>query len=61
MESHLQYLLELAPEWIKTVRVSNGIFVKVDKKLDLKVLIKKVEATKVILAIRTSVAFNFYP
>ena len=40
------YLMEVLPEWIKTVKVSKGVFIKVDKKADLKLVIQKLERTK---------------
>ena len=42
----MNYLLEVLPEWIKSVKVSKGVFIKVDKKADLKVVIQKLERTK---------------
>ena len=52
VESHLQYLLEVLPGWIKSVKVSKGVFLKVDKKIDLKTIMAKLERTKTILASR---------
>ena len=46
VESHLQYLLKVLPEWIKSVKVSKGVFIKVDKKADLKTIMEKLERTK---------------
>ena len=46
VEGHLEYLLEVLPEWIKSVKVSKGLFVKVDKKADLKSLVTRLERTK---------------
>ena len=30
--------MEVLPEWIKSVKVSKGVFIKVDKKIDLKTI-----------------------
>ena len=46
VESHLQYLIELVPAWIKSVKVSKGVFIKIDKKADLKTVMAKLERTK---------------
>ena len=50
VETHLKYLLEVLPEWIKNVKVSKGVFIKVDKKADLKVVIQKLERTKSVVS-----------
>ena len=50
VETHLKYLLEVLPEWIKNVKVSRGVFIKVDKKADLKVVIQKLERTKSVVS-----------
>ena len=46
VETHLKYLMEVLPEWIKSVKVSKGVFIKVDKKLDLKTITAKLDRTK---------------
>lgn len=46
VEDHLQYLLEVLPEWIKSVKVSKGWFIKIDKKADLKCVMAKLDRTK---------------
>ena len=46
----MNYLLEVLPEWIKSVKVSKGVFIKVDKKADLKLVIQKLETTKLIVS-----------
>ena len=46
VDKHLQYLLELVPQWIKSVKVSKGVFVKTDKKADLKTVMAKLERTR---------------
>ena len=52
MESHSQYLLELIPGWIKSIKVSKGVFLKIEKKVDLKVVMEKLrKRTKKALAI----------
>ena len=42
----MQYLLEVIPEWITNVKVSKGVFLKVNKKADLKTIMEKLERTK---------------
>ena len=42
----MQYLLEVLPGWIKSVKVSKGVFLKVNKKADLKTIMEKLERTK---------------
>ena len=42
----MQYLLELIPQWIKSIKVSKGVFIKIDKKADLKIVMAKLERTK---------------
>ena len=42
----MKYLMEVLPEWIKSVKVSKGVFIKVDKKLDLKTITAKLDRTK---------------
>ena len=46
VESHLQYLLEVLPGWIKSVKVSKGVFLKINKKADLKTIMEKLERKK---------------
>ena len=46
VETHLKYLIELLPEWIKSVKVSKGVFIKVDKKIDLKTITVKLDRMK---------------
>ena len=46
VETHLKYLMEVLPEWIKSVKVSKGVFIKVDKKIDLKTITLKLDKTK---------------
>ena len=43
VETYLKYLMEVLPEWIK---VSKGVFIKVDKKIDLKTIMAKLDRTK---------------
>ena len=50
VETHLKYLMEVLPEWIKSVKVSKGVFIKVDKKIDLKTITAKLDRTKKNLA-----------
>ena len=50
VETHLKYLMEVLPEWIKSVKVSKGVFIKVDKKIDLKTITAKLDRTKNSLA-----------
>ena len=42
----MQYLLEVVPEWIKSVKVSKGVFLKIDKKADLKTVMEKLDRNK---------------
>ena len=42
----MQYLLEVLPEWINSVKVTKGVFIKVDKKSDLKTIMEKLERTR---------------
>ena len=42
----MQYLLELIPGWIKSIKVSKGVFIKIDKKADLKIVMAKLERTR---------------
>ena len=46
VETHLKYLMEVLPEWIRSVKVSKGVFIKVDKKIDLKTITAKLDRTK---------------
>jgi hypothetical protein len=46
VEYHLQYLLEVLPEWIRSVKVSKGLFIKIDKTINLKAIMEKLERTK---------------
>ena len=46
VETHLKYLMEVLPEWVKSVKVSKGVFIKVDKKIDLKTIMAKLDRTK---------------
>ena len=50
VEIHLKYLIEVLPEWIKSIKVSKGVFIKVDKKIDLKTITAKLDRTKKNLA-----------
>ena len=50
VETHLKYLMEVLPEWIKSVKVSKGVFIKVDKKMDLKTITAKLDRAKKNLA-----------
>ena len=36
----------MIPDWIKSVKVSKGIFIKIDKKADLKTVMAKLDRTK---------------
>ena len=52
VESHSQYLLELISGWIKSIKVSKGVFLKIEKQVDLKVVMEKLrKRTKKALAI----------
>ena len=42
----MKYLMEVVPEWIRSVKVSKGMFIKVDKKIDLKTITAKLDRTK---------------
>ena len=53
VESCLKYLQEVLPEWIKCIEVSTGVFIKVDKSIDLKTMMKKLEKEKLALSIHT--------
>ena len=46
VEKHLKYLLEVLPEFIESVKVSKGVFIKVDKKMDLRTISAKLDRTK---------------
>jgi hypothetical protein len=49
VESHLNYLIEVLPEWLKSVKVLKGVFLKMNKRTDLKIVMAKLESTKTIL------------
>ena len=42
----MEYLLEVLPGWIKSVKVSKGVFLKIEKKADLKTVMEILERTK---------------
>ena len=42
----MNYLLEVLPEWIKIVKVPKGVFIKVDKKADLKTVMERIDRKK---------------
>ena len=46
VETHLKYLMEVLPEWIKSIKASKGVFIKVDKKINLKTITTKLDRTK---------------
>ena len=49
----MKYLQEVLPEWIKCIEVSTGVFIKVDKNIDLKTMMKKLEKEKLALSFHT--------
>ena len=42
----MQYLLEVTPEWITNVKVSKGVFLKINKKADVKTIMEILEKIK---------------
>ena len=42
----MQYVLKLLPGWIKSIKVSKGVFLKIEKKADLKSVMEKLERTR---------------
>ena len=43
---------DVLPDWIRTVDVSMGVFIKVDKSIDLKTIMKKLEKAKIALSVQ---------
>ena len=45
-EKHLDLMRELLPDWIQTLKIKKGTFIKVDKNKDIKDILQKLESAK---------------